>query len=160
VRYTESVAIVELLEERFPAPALYPKDAHGRARVRTLVEIVNSGIQPLQNTSVLAYLPEGAETRAKWLGHFVARGLASLERAMGMNEAEGGHGASGPFAYGDSPTAADVFLVPQVAAAKRFGIDVAPFRRVSAAFDAARGLEAFRCAAPENQPDAVASSTG
>jgi maleylpyruvate isomerase len=152
--YVESVAIIELLEERFPTPRLYPADAHGRARVRALVEIVNSGTQPLQNTSVLQHLAElgqDSEGQRAWLYHFVGRGLASLERAL-AETAEAG--VSGPYAYGDSPTAVDAFLVPQVDAAKRFGVDLVACPRVVRAYDAAMALEPFQKAAPAKQPDA------
>ena len=154
VTYVESVAIIELLEERFPTPPLYPGDAHGRARVRSLVEIVNSGIQPLQNSSVLAHVAQvtgDPVSSSDWMKHFIARGLAALERAMAMNAREG---VVGPYAYGETPTAADVFLVPQVVNAKRGAMDLAPYPRVAACFDAAMQLEAFQTAAPENQVDA------
>jgi maleylacetoacetate isomerase len=149
--YVESVAIVELLDERFPSPPLYPGSPHGRARVRALVEIVNSGIQPLQNRGVLRFASPDTDVQRKWAAHFIARGLGALESALAAAE---GEGVAGPFAYGDAPTAADVFLVPQVVAARRFHVDVAPFRRVARAFDAAMQLEAFRAAAPDAQPDA------
>jgi maleylacetoacetate isomerase len=153
--YTESVAIVELLEERFPTPRLYPEDAHGRARVRTLVEIVNSGTQPLQNMSVVRHLGDlgqGAEAQKVWLLHFVGRGLASLERALKENALAG---IDGPYAYGASRTAADVFLVPQVDSARRFGVDLGACPRVVRAYEAAMKLEAFQKAAPDRQPDAA-----
>jgi len=153
VPYVESVAIVELLDERFPAPPLYPRDPHDRARVRALVEIVNSGIQPLQNRHVTQFLSEDAEVQRRWLQHFVGRGLGALEAAMEGNEREAG--LRGPYAYGASPTAADAFLVPQVVSAQRFHVDVAQFARVSRAFEAAMQLDAVARAAPERQPDAV-----
>lgn len=152
VSYVESVAIIELLDERFPSPPLYPKDAHGRARVRALVEIVNSGIQPLQNRNVTLHLSPDAEVQKKWLHHFVSRGMASLEGAMATLEAEG---VRGPFAYGERPGAADAFLVPQVFSAQRFHVDMHAYPRVERAFDAAMKLDAFQKAAPEQQPDAV-----
>jgi maleylacetoacetate isomerase len=146
--YVESVAIIELLDERFPSPPLYPRDAHRRARVRSLVEIVNAGIQPLQNLQVLWHRsPDAAEQKA-WAAHFNERGLRAFERAMEFNTREG---VSGPFAHGEEPTAADVFLVPQVHSAKRFGIDISAFPRVRTAFEAASGLDAFKQAAPERQ---------
>jgi len=149
--YVESVAIVELIEERFPSPPLFPRDAHARARVRAIVEIVNSGVQPLHNLSVLRFQsPDAAEQKA-WAAHFIQRGLGALERTMEVNAREG---IRGPFAYGDQPTAADVFLVPQGHAAARFGVGLSPFPRVAAAFETASRLEAFRLAAPELQPDA------
>src|SRR6516162_2019837 len=148
VNYVESVAIIELLDERFPSPPLYPKDPHGRARVRALVEIVNSGIQPLQNRHLTLYLSPDAEVQKKWLHHFVSRGLASLEAAMASLE---GEGIRGPFAYGDAPGAADAFIVPQVVSAQRFHVDVNAYPRVLRAFEAAMKLEAFQKAAPEHQ---------
>jgi maleylpyruvate isomerase len=151
VQYVESVAIVELLEERFPTPPLYPRDSHGRARVRSLVEIVNAGTQPLQNRSVTLMLPQDPETQRRWLQHWVGRGLAAFEAAMKNHEAEG---VRGPFAYGEAPGAADVLLVPQVVAAKRFHVDLAACPRVVRAFDEAMKLEAFQAAAPDRQPDA------
>jgi maleylacetoacetate isomerase len=152
VAYVESVAILELLDERFPSPRLYPEDAHGRARVRALVEIVGSGIQPLQNRHVTQFLSPDTEVQHRWLQHFVTRGLAALEGAMESHEREGEHGR---YAYGDAVTAADAFLVPQVVSAQRFKIDLAPFARVSRAFEEAMKLDAFLRAAPERQPDAV-----
>ena len=152
VAYVESVAILELLDERFPSPRLYPEDAHGRARVRALVEIVGSGIQPLQNRHVTQFLSPDTEVQKRWLQHFVTRGLAALEGAMESHEREG---VQGRYAYGDAVTAADAFLVPQVVSAQRFKIDLGPFARVSRAFGEAMKLDAFLRAAPERQPDAV-----
>jgi maleylpyruvate isomerase len=151
--YVESVAIIELLEDRHPEPPLYPEDAHGRARVRALVEIVNSGIQPFQNISVLAQVAKGAPTATaqEWMCHFVDRGLGAFERAMETGSREG---VDGPYAYGAAPTAADVFLVPQVVVAKRIGVSVERYQRVSAAFEAASRLQAFEKASPRNQVDA------
>ena len=166
VPYVESVAIIELLEDLFPAPALFPADPHGRARVRTLVEIVNSGIQPLQNSGVIAHLATvtgsgpmadpvpGASAPGvvgAWLHHFIDRGLGALERAMDANAREG---VDGPYAFGAAPTAADVYLVPQVVVARRVGVSVERHARVLAAFEAAARLEAFQKAAPERQIDA------
>jgi maleylacetoacetate isomerase len=151
VAYVESIAILELLEERFPSPPLYPKDAHGRARVRALVEIVNAGTQPLQNRSVTLFLPQDAETQDRWLQHWVGRGLASFEAAMANNEAEG---VRGRYAYGDTPGAADALLVPQVLSARRFRVDLAACPRVARAYDEAMKLEPFQAAAPERQLDA------
>jgi maleylpyruvate isomerase len=152
VEYVESVAIVELLDERFPEPRLYPEAAHERARVRALVEMVNSGIQPLQNRNVMLRVSPDAEAQKSFVRHYIARGLGAIEAAMQKNEVEG---ARGPYAYGASPTAADVLLVPQVVSAERFSVDLAACPRVVRAFDAAMALDAFQRAAPERQPDAV-----
>jgi maleylpyruvate isomerase len=154
VTYVESVAILELLDERFPTPRLLPGDAHARARVRALVEMVNSGIQPFQNLGVLKHVSSDPEVQRAWAQHFIGKGLRAIEAAMQTHE---GEGTAGPYAYGDAPTMADVFLVPQVLGAQRFKVDLAPFPRVVRAFDAATKLEAFQRAAPERQPDAVAT---
>ena len=147
--YVESVAIVELLDERFPAPRLLPGDAHARARVRALVEMVNSGIQPFQNLGVLKHVSSNPEVQKAWAQHFIGKGLRAFEAAMQTHEREG---TAGPYAYGDAPTMADVFLVPQVLGAKRFKVDARQCPRVGRAFDAAMKLEAFQRAAPERRP--------
>jgi maleylacetoacetate isomerase len=154
VPYVESVAIVEFLDERHPAPPLYPADAHARARVRALVERVNSGIQPLQNRSVIRRVSADPSEQGKWVSHFVGRGMESLEAALETNAREG---VRGRYAYGATVTAADVFLVPEVVWALRFGLDVQSLRRVFGAYEAAMEIDAFRRAAPENQPDAPRS---
>jgi maleylacetoacetate isomerase len=151
VRYVESVAIIEWLDETHPSPPLFPGTAHTRARIRALVEIVNSGTQPLQNLGVMARASADAAAQKEWSRHFNARGLAAFEAALEQLEREG---VRGRFAHGDAPTAADVFLVPQVHSAKRFGVDFSALSRVTRAFEAAMALDAFRAAAPENQPDA------
>jgi maleylpyruvate isomerase len=151
VYHVESVAIIELVDELFPSRPLYPRDPHQRARVRTLVEIVNSGVQPLHNMYVLRRASPDHDEQKRWAGHFIERGLGALERALEANAREG---VSGQYAYGDAPTAADAFLVPQVHAAARFGVDISPFPRVAASFEAATRLDAVKQAAPERQPDA------
>ena len=154
VTYVESVAIIEFLDERFPAQPLYPKDPHGRARVRALVEIINSGTQPLQNLRIVRHLAEigqDGEGQKAWLRHFIGLGLASFERGLEATLLEG---VSGRHAYGDAPTAADAFLVPQMDAARRFHVDLAPYPRVREVYEAAMRLEPFQRAAPERQPDA------
>jgi maleylpyruvate isomerase len=127
--------------------------------VRALVEIVNSGIQPFQNLSVLKHVSPEPEAQRAWAAHFIGRGLSALEAAMTRNESEdaGGERVKGPYAFGSTPTAADVFLVPQFAGAQRFKVDTAPYPRVVRAFEAAMKLQAFQRAAPERQPDAVAT---
>ena len=147
----ESVAIVELLEELYPDPPLFPKSPIDRARVRTIVEIVNSGIQPLQNMKVMRLVGEGDPGKA-FAKHFNEAGLAALEHLLEFHSKEG---VQGRYAYGDSLTAADVFLVPQFYSAKRFGVDTSKFPRVTAAAEAAMATEAARAAHPDNQPDAV-----
>jgi maleylpyruvate isomerase len=147
IRLTQSVAIVELLEELHPDPPLLPKQPLLRARVRELVEIVNAGVQPLQNTGTLAELRRlgGDQAAQEWAVRIMTQGLTALEA----------HAGSGRFLVGDAPTLADVFLVPQLYNARRFGIELAKFPRLLAAEAAACALPAFERARPEAQPDAV-----
>ncbi len=148
--FVESVAIIELLDELFPEVRLYPKDARDRARVRALVETVSSGIQPLQNLNVLLRHSNDHDARNAWAKHYNARGLDVFERLM----ERGRERNPGRFAFGDAFSAADVFLIPQVLSAKRFGVDVSKFPLVSAAIAATADLPFVKSAAPEAQPDA------
>jgi maleylacetoacetate isomerase len=150
VPYFESVAIIELLEELYPEPALFPKDPFARCRVRALVEIVNAGIQPLQNLNVTQRLPGDAAAKDEWIRHYIAKGLGAFERAIHMNVAAG---FTGDFSFGSSLTAADLFLIPQLAAARRFKVDLAPFARVVRAEAMALAVPGLDAAAPERQPD-------
>ncbi len=150
----ESVAILEFLDERFPDPPLYPRDPWLRARVRQCVELVNSGIQPFQNLSILHHHSEDPEAQKAWGHHFNARGLEAMERLLVTIDAESGVAESGPgrFTVGDSLTAADLYLVPQVASARRFGVDVSRFPRVRSAESAALSTEHAAAALPDNHP--------
>ncbi len=151
----ETVAIFEWLEETIPAPALYPKDPWQRVRTRQLVEIINAAIQPLQNISVLKRLsPESADQRA-WAAHFNEIGLAAYEALLEQIAQESG--GNGPFSLGESLTAADVFLVPQLYAARRFHVDVSRFPRALAAEQAALATPHAEGARPEHQPGATPS---
>ena len=132
----ESVAILEFLEETFPEQPLLPRDPWARARVRQLVELVNSGIQPLQNTAVLTHLSTDENVRSQWVQYFNARGLAALEAALGGVEREFG---AGRYSVGDQLTLADIYLVPQVATALPIS---GPARCFSSYFADLRGLHA------------------
>ena len=127
----QSMAILEWLDERFPAPPLLPADHLDRARVRALAEHVNSSIQPYQNASPLKWLREHEE---------------GLERAV--------QDGTGRFCHGDAPTLADLYLVPQLYGCRRFGIDLAPYPTLVRIETACRQLDAFRRAEPDVQPDA------
>jgi maleylpyruvate isomerase len=149
---TQSPAIIEWLEERHPQPPLLPADADGRAQVRALAAIVGCDIHPLNNRRVLEALRHrfNADEAAieDWCGTWIAAGFDAFQALV---EA---HGRGGPFAFGDTPTVADVYLIPQVESARRFKVDMARWPRLLA-IDAACGqLEAFRHAAPAAQPDA------
>ena len=153
--FVESVAIVELLDELFPAPPLYPRHPYARAHVRALVEIVNADTQPLQNRHVLLHLSKDADAQREWSKHFVERGLSAVEGLMSRYAKDG---LRGGFAYGDTLTAADLFLVPQLYNARRFGVDVTKYPRVHAAEQAALDTEAAKAAMPERQVDATPSA--
>lgn len=150
---TQSLAILEYLEEIAPSPALLPKAPIERARVRSIAQYIVSEIQPMQNLRVQRHLigdlgrteAEGME----WRRHWVALGLDALERQMG-------DGQTGAFCHGDAPTIADCCLVPQIHAAKRWGLDVARWPTVARIGAHADTLAAFQKAAPERQPDAQA----
>jgi maleylacetoacetate isomerase len=154
VAYVESVAILELIEDLYPEPPLLPKAPHARARVRELVQTVNAGIQPLQNLSVLERVGDAKlnhDERVAWMKHFIARGLAAFEGLVTRGEKEG---VTGPFSYGSTFTMADAFLVPQLYAARRVGVDLAPFPRLVRADAAASELPFVVAARPEAQADA------
>jgi maleylpyruvate isomerase len=145
-RITQSMAILEFLEERFPIPALLPTDPWLRARARQLAEIVNSGIQPLQNLATTERLREMGGDPDAWRHHFISRGLESLERAAAET--------AGTFLVGDAPSFADVTLVPQLYNARRFGVDLGPYPTLARAETACAALPAFEAAHPDGQPDA------
>ena len=145
-RLTQSMAILDYLEQRFPAPPLLPADPFLRARARQLAEMVNSGIQPFQNLSTLGYIKSiGVDDRA-WIQHFLPRGLTALERVV--------QETAGKFCVGDAPSFADVYLVPQLYGARRFKIDLAPFPTLVRIDAACEALPAFQAAHPDRQPDA------
>jgi maleylpyruvate isomerase len=142
---TQSLAILEYLEERWPTPALLPRAPEDRARVRALAETINAGIQPLQNLSVTQHLSSlGADPQA-WVRHFVSRGMDALEAAAGDS----------PFLGGDSPSVADCCLVPQLYSCRRFGVDLDACARLVAIEARCNALAAFEAAHPDRQPDAV-----
>ena len=151
----ESVAIVELLEELYPEPPLYPRDPFERARVRALVETINAGTQPLQNLHVRGHLTDDTAKRIAWAQHFITRGFDAFEANMQRNAADG---VTGPFAYGSTLTAADCWLVPQIYNARRYKVDVSRYPRILEAERAALATDAVRSALPENQGDAVADA--
>jgi len=143
---TQSMAILEWLDERFPDPPLLPPDLAGRARVRALAEIVNSGIQPLQNSAVLKRIAELVPHGGKaWAAHWIASGLGALETAV--------RSGAGRFCHADSPGLADCYLVPQLQNARRYGVDLAPYPTLRRVEEACAALAPFQAARPERQPD-------
>lgn len=151
---TQSLAIIEYLEETHPAPPLLPADPAGRARVRSLAQLVACDIHPLNNLRVLEYLRDGLghdeATRTAWVRHWVAAGLTAFEARLASES------QAGEFCHGDRPGLADCCLVPQLYNARRFGCPLDAYPTLLRVEAACNGQEAFRRAAPEQQPDAVA----
>lgn len=151
LRLAQSLAIMEYLDEVHPAPALLPRDAAGKARVRSLALLVACDIHPLNNLRVLQHLKrELRQDEAQingWYRHWIAQGLAKLEAELAAP-------ATGRFSHGDSPTMADCCLVPQVFGAQRYQCDLAPYPAVMRVFGECMQLEAFEAAQPSRQPDA------
>lgn len=148
---TQSPAIIEWLEERYPTPALLPADLQQRAQVRALAAIVGCDIHPVNNRRILETLRRrfAADELAvnDWCATWISAGFDAIE-ALLMSR------AGGPFAFGTQPTLADVYLVPQIESARRFKIDLNRWPRLLEIDATCAGLEAFRRAAPSVQPDA------
>jgi len=139
----ESVAICEYLEETRPQEPLLPQDAYERAKVRELCEIISSGIQPLQNASVINKLDEN--TGVEWAQHWIERGLNAVENILSTT--------AGKYCFGDEITLADCFLIPQVYNARRFEVDLEPYPTITRIDKELQGHPAFVPAHPTNQPD-------
>ncbi|HLT79157.1 MAG TPA: maleylacetoacetate isomerase [Ferrovibrio sp.] len=150
--FTQSLAIIEYLEETHPEPALLPGDAAERARVRALALAIACDIHPLNNLRVLRYLTRdlgiSEEKKDQWYRHWVETGLQAVEKLLT------GSPATGRFCHGDTPTLADICLVPQVANARRFKCDLSACPTVVRIDAECAKLDAFARAAPDRQPDA------
>ncbi len=149
-RLSQSMAIIEYLDEVHPEPPLVPRDAHGRARVRALAQSIACEIHPLNNLRVLKYLSGelkvDEDTKNTWYRHWVRSGLEAFERQLlGLPASR--------FCFGASPTLADCLLVPQIFNARRFDTPLDGLPRTMAAFDACMSLAAFQQAQPSSCPD-------
>ena len=146
---TQSLAIIEWLEETHPTPPLLPKDPMRRAKVRAFAMAIACDTHPVQNLKVLTRLRELGLPEDKvtaWAGWANSEGLAACEKLIATEP--------GPFCFGAAPTMADLCLVPQLANARRFGVDVSAYQRLLQAEAAAKAMSAFADAAPDKQPDA------
>jgi maleylacetoacetate isomerase len=152
VTLSQSMAILEYLEETHPEVPLLPSDALGRARVRELAQIIACDIHPLNNLRVLRYLKHtlevSDEAKDEWYRHWVKTGLAALETHLARDP------GSARFCHGEAPTLADCFLVPQVFNAQRFGIDISAYPFIARINSHCAELPAFVQAHPSQQPDA------
>ncbi|THH37470.1 maleylacetoacetate isomerase [Aliishimia ponticola] len=148
---TQSPAILEWIEEIYPDPPLLPPGRLARAKVRAFCAVIGCDIHPLQNLRVLEYLGAefgaGQDAKQAWCQRWISDGLRAAEALLQGR-------AQSRFAFGDAPGMAEVYLMPQVFSAKRFGVDMAAFPRLSAVADACAALPAFDAAHPDNQPDA------
>ncbi|MEA2699838.1 MAG: maleylpyruvate isomerase [Myxococcales bacterium] len=149
-RIAQSMAILEYLEEQYPAPALLPGDPWLRARSRQLAEIVNSGIQPFQNLPTLNHVKDvlHGDERA-WADHHIGRGLKALEALVAET--------AGTFMVGQAPTFADILLIPQLYGARRFSVDLTPFPTLTRIEAACAALPAFHSAHADQQADKPAA---
>ena len=152
ITLTQSMAIIEYLEERFPAVPLLPQDAPGRAKVRELAQIIACDIHPLNNLRVLKHLVHELKLseaqKTEWVRHWIREGLSGLENHLARDP------AAGPFCHGGAPTIADCFLVPQVFNAQRFEIDMSAYPNIARINAQCIELPAFVAAHPSKQPDA------
>lgn len=150
LRLTQSLAIIEYLEDTHPEPALLPKDPAGRARVRALSQSIACEIHPLNNLRVLKYLTNvfhlEEDQKNGWYRHWVRLGLEAFEKQLH-------HSATGSFCHGNAPSLADCTLVPQIFNGKRFDVDFSGLDKTMAIFNACMELPAFQQAQPSACPD-------
>ncbi|WP_299592357.1 maleylacetoacetate isomerase [uncultured Microbulbifer sp.] len=149
--FTQSLAILEWLDEQHPQPALLPKDSLARAKVRALAYNVACDIQPVQNLRVLKYIQSelGAsdEQKVEWIRHWIDGGFTALETQL--------DGQGGTFAGGDTPGLFECCLIPQIYSAERFGMNLNKYPRIARIAEACAALPAFEKARPENQSDST-----
>ena len=149
---TQSLAIMEYLDERYPKPPLLPADSADRALVRSMALIIACEVHPIQNLRVLTYLKnnlkQSDDDLNRWAQHWINLGLSALEQIVVSVPQRG------QFCFGDAPTLADICLVPQLANARRFGCELSPFPTLVSVEASCLALPAFANAVPEKQPDA------
>ena len=149
-RLTQSLAIIEYVDERHPLPPLLPPGPEDRAWVRSIALAIACDIHPIDNLRVLQYLEKiGVDEAARdeWYRHWIVEGFNAIEPQLAARE-------RGPYCFGDTPTLADVFLVPQVANSARFRMPLDAYPRIRAINAACLALPAFDLAQPSRQPDA------
>ena len=147
---SQSLAIIEYIDEKFPAIRLLPDSLQGRARVRQLTLAIACDIHPLQNLRVLKYLTGKLDLteddKAEWIKHWLELGLTALEADLARAATRG------KFCFGDTPTVADCALVPQLFSAARFNVDTQPYPTLRSIYEACEALPEFAAAHPARQP--------
>jgi maleylacetoacetate isomerase len=150
-RLIQSLAIIEYLDETYPAPPLLPSRPADRARVRALADIVACDIHPINNLRVLRYLHgqlgHGEDVIGAWYNHWIALGFEALEQLLA------GDRRTGAFCQGDQPGLADIALIPQVVNSERYRLDLAPYPTIARIYRRCMQLEAFAAAHPDRQAD-------
>lgn len=147
LRMTQSMAILDLLDRSYPdATPLWPSDPFLRAKAFQLAEIVNAGIQPLQNLTVLGAIAELGGDKKQWGHDVIAQGLAAMQAAAAPT--------AGAYLVGNDVSIADILLIPQLYNARRFGVDLEPLGLLTAVEERCARRPAFDAAHPDNQPDA------
>lgn len=146
---TQSMAMMEWLEEAYPEPALFPEDAVLSAKARAFANVVASDMHPINNLRILQYLTGEMglqdQQREQWMHHWMHKGFGVLEAMQ--------DGLSVPYCYGKEPSVADICLIPQIYNALRFNIDMKPYTRLMDIYHRALEHPAFNAAQPEKQPD-------
>lgn len=149
---TQSLAIIEYLDEKFPNPPLLPKDPADKALVRSMALVIACEVHPIQNLRVLNYVKSAYnqtdEQVNRWSRHWMNLGFTALEQLIVTQPNRG------RFCVGDMPTLADICLVPQLGNARRYGCDLSQYRAIQSIEKNCMALAAFSDAAPEKQPDA------
>lgn len=147
ISLTQSLAIIQFLEDKHPEPSVFPKDPVMKAKAMEIFEIINSGIQPLQNIAILQRVEEFGGNKSEWAIEFITKGLHAVEKVMKNYSRE--------FAVGDQLSLADAALLPQVYNAKRFNIDLEQFPTLKRVSEHLLSMSQISGAHPEAQPDAV-----
>lgn len=147
---TQTMAIIEYLDETYPDPPLLPRDGVGRARVRAIAQVMVSDTHPLSTARVIDYLDGvlSRENLGSWLRHWNERGFGAAEKMLDSD------GISGLYCHGDTPTVADIALVSQVFVANKFGVDISTVPNVRRVYNTCMEHPAFSNTAPGKQPDA------
>lgn len=143
---TQSLSIIEYLDELYPTPPLLGETAGARQCIRALAHVVAMDIHPVCNLNVVNYAsnlaPDSASVKGDWMKHFIGKGLTALEQLISDN-------GSGPFCFGDYPTLADICLMPQIYNADRWGFDISPLTRISEIGQRCAEIKAFQNAHPD-----------